>query len=607
MNWNPKPRSWSQRVFASAAFLAMATLLAAAPTVLALDPQTEVAQETWIITGTSSSQALELVQAAGGTVTHELSVIRGVAALLTQGQIAELKQNGEIKKAWKDRPVEMASAPQSQVSNTKSFDTYTHYPAQTGAAILHAFGLDGDGVTVAVVDTGYWKVNGLKKNRDRESRVLAQYDALTDEVVSTWSKGVTNDDNGHGTHVTGVIMDSSRKFGLYRGMAPGADLVSVRAFDAAGMSTYSDVIRGIDWVVANKDQYDIRVLNLSFGATPQSFYWDDPLNLATMSAWREGIVVVTSAGNSGPDPFTIGVPGNNPYVITAGAMTDDYTPYDPSDDRLTSFSSAGPTATGWIKPDLVAYGGHITAALPSDSYLGEMFPEWAIPPRFYQLSGTSQAAAVTSGVVALLLQLDPSLSPDDVKCKLTSSALVAVDANGDDAYNPLQQGSGLVNAISAVLSDEVGCGNNGLDIAADLDDDQHWGGPVRQDEDGNLFIIVNGEAHFLWDGSYVPTDGVVFATNNPWVGVENNPWVNELPDVDYNLWNGAGPTPTNNPWVNEYAWLNNNPWVNENAWISAYPEIFGSPSIVVGLPGPAQPPYGWDEHTLSTAPPSQQE
>ncbi len=606
MSWNLKPRLRSSRANALVILLAAATLLAPAPTTLAADAQTDTSQTTWIITGSSAQEARETVRAVGGSVTHELGIIRGVAALLTRDQVAQVARHPGTKKVWKDREVEMASVPGDQPSNTKSFDTYTHYPAQTGAAILHAFGLDGDGVTVAVVDTGYWRVDGLKKNRDRESRVLAQYDALTDEVVSTWSKGVTNDDNGHGSHVTGVIMDSSRAFGLYRGMAPGADLVSVKAFDASGLSTYSDVIRGLDWVVANKDTYDIRVLNLSFGAAPQSFYWDDPLNRAVMSAWRAGIVVVTSAGNSGPDPFTIGVPGNNPYVITAGAITDSYSPYDPSDDRLTSFSSAGPTATGWIKPDLVAYGGHITAALPADSYLGEMFPEWSIPPRFYQLSGTSQATAVTTGVVALLLQLDPSLNPDDVKCKLTSSALVAVDAAGDDAYNPLQQGAGLINAISAVLSDEVGCGNNGLDVAADLDDDQHWGGPVRQDDDGNLYITVNGEPHFLWDGSYVPTEGVVFSTNNPWVGVENNPWVNELPDVDYNLWDGAAPTPTNNPWVNEYTWLNNNPWVNENAWISTYPEIFGTPAVV-GFPGQAPPPANWGERPLTTAPPIQQE
>ena len=606
MKSNLKARSTSLLIAALAIVTPAATLLAPTPTAWASETQVaSSAQASWIVTGSSTSEVRQIVLAEHGAVTHELGIIKGVAALLTSHQVEEISKHQEIKKIWRDRQVEMASVPANPASETKSFGSYTNYPAQTGAAILHAFGLDGDGVTVAVVDTGYWKVNGLKKNRDREDRVLAQYDAQNDEVVSTWSKGVTNDDNGHGTHVTGVIMDSSKAFGLYRGMAPGADLVSVKAFDATGLSTYADVIRGLDWVVENKDEYDIRVLNLSFGAAPQSFYWDDPLNRAVMSAWREGIVVVTSAGNAGPDPFTIGVPGNNPYVITTGAITDNYTPYDPSDDRLTSFSSAGPTATGWIKPDLMAFGGHITAALPSDSFLGEMFPEWSVPPRFYQLSGTSQATAITTGVVALLLQLDPSLSPDDVKCKLTSSALVAVDANGDDAYNPLQQGAGLINAISAVLSDETGCGNNGLDIAADLDDDQHWGGPVRQDEDGNLFITVDGEAHFLWDGSYVPTEGVVFSTNNPWVGVENNPWVNETPGVDYNLWDGVGPSPTNNPWVNEYAWLNNNPWVNENAWISAYPEIFGTPSIVIGLPGPGA--ADWAAKELTTAPSLQQE
>ena len=103
------------------------------------------------------------------------------------------------------------------------------------------------------------------------------------------------------------------------------------------------MIRGIDWVVANKDAYDIRVLNLSFSAAPRSNYWDDPLSQAVMAAWEAGIVVVASAGNTGPAPLTIGVPGNVPYVVTVGAMTDNYTPADPGDDVLASFSAAGPT------------------------------------------------------------------------------------------------------------------------------------------------------------------------------------------------------------------------------------------------------------------------
>ncbi len=123
------------------------------------------------------------------------------------------------------------------------------------------------------------------------------------------------------------------------------------------------MIRGIDWIVANKDTYGIRVVNLSFSAPPQSYYWDDPLNQAVMAAWRSGIIVVASAGNLGPDPMTIGVPGNVPYVITVGAMTDNFTPDDGSDDVLASFSSPGPTLEAFVKPEMVAPGGHVVSTM----------------------------------------------------------------------------------------------------------------------------------------------------------------------------------------------------------------------------------------------------
>ena len=208
----------------------------------------------------------------------------------------------------------------------------------------------------------------------------------------------------------------------YFGIAPNANLVSVRAFDANGQGTYASVIRGIDWIVSHRGAYGIRVLNLSLGARPQSRYWEDPLNRAVMRAWQQGIVVVASAGNTGPGPQTITVPGNVPYVITVGAMTDHYTPADPRDDRLTTFSAAGPTYEGFVKPDVVAPGGHVWSLLPTYSSIAQAHPAYQNSGDYFTMSGTSQAAAVVSGVVALLLQAEPGLSPDEVKCRLMASA-----------------------------------------------------------------------------------------------------------------------------------------------------------------------------------------
>ena len=243
-----------------------------------------------------------------------------------------------------------------------------------GADRLHAQGVTGTGVAIALVDTGVsdWKELTYEGWR---SRVRAAYDALLgQEIIDDWDYDL----NGHGTHLTSVAVNNKRirKSGLYEGVAPGADLVVVKAFGASGSGTYADVIRGISWVIANKDLHGTRVLNLSFSAPPRSHYWDDPLNQAVMAAWEAGIVVVASAGNTGPEPMTIGVPGNVPYVITVGAMTDNFTPTDHSDDRLTSFSSAGPTHAGFVKPEVVAPGGHVKAIMDHSSEIAKAHPEF---------------------------------------------------------------------------------------------------------------------------------------------------------------------------------------------------------------------------------------
>ncbi len=337
----------------------------------------------------------------------------------------------------------------------------TSYPQLVGADSLQRSGITGRGVTIAVLDSGLWQ----DPSQNFGSRVLASID-----VTNGGSGAVQGDPYGHGTHVTSIAAGGAQSVSLsYSGIAPQANLVVVRAFDGTGGGRYTDVIAGLNWIVANRDRYNIRVLNLSFGAQPQSYYWDDPVNQAVMAAWRAGIVVVAAAGNEGPSPMTIDVPGNVPYVITAGALTDNYTPYDGTDDRLASFSSAGPTFEGFVKPELVAPGGHMAASMPSNSYLANIDPGSMSPgEQMFTMSGTSQAAAVTSGVVALMLQSNPGLTPDTVKCRLLASTRPAVTSGGNLAYSVFQQGAGLINAPAAVNSSATNCANQGLDINADL-------------------------------------------------------------------------------------------------------------------------------------------
>jgi serine protease AprX len=208
------------------------------------------------------------------------------------------------------------------------------------------------------------------------------------------------------------------------------------------------------------------------------------------------------------------VPGNVPYVITVGALTDSNTPYDASDDRLASFSSAGPTFEGFVKPEMVAPGGHIAASMSSSSYLANKDSRsMDIGRRLFTMSGTSQAAAVTSGVVALMLEADPTLTPDKVKCRLLASTRPAVTAQGKLAYSIFQQGAGLINALAAVNSSAEGCANRGLDLAADLNGTAHFGGPANVDASGN-YVVMDLEGT-TW-GSTLQADGYTWSRGFTW-------------------------------------------------------------------------------------------
>ncbi len=351
------------------------------------------------------------------------------------------------------------------------FETYVpdaNYAEYVEASTVHSEGTLGSGVTVAVVDTGYWPHPALDYNSNNEGRVLVQYDAILDQIDAVGLPTVDTDDNGHGTYVTSVLLSSETSGpGKKHGVAPMANLVSVKAFGADGSSSYLDVIRGIDFIVQNKAVYDIKVVNLSFGSPAQSLYWQDPLAQAVMAAWHAGIVVVTSAGNTGPEPMTIGVPGNVPYVITVGSISDAFTKSKKDDDYLSSYSGVGPTIDGFVKPDVIAPGGHLLGLMPPNSQLAQQHPEFHDGLDFFIMSGTSQAAAVASGVVALMLDADPTLSADDVKCRLMSTTKPAVNNQNKLAYSVFQQGAGLINANRAIHANvNLGCANGGLDTQA---------------------------------------------------------------------------------------------------------------------------------------------
>jgi subtilisin family serine protease len=267
-------------------------------------------------------------------------------------------------------------------------------------------------------------------------------------------------------------------------MAPDVTLIPITTFAPRGDADFMDIIRAIQWTVHNRERYNIRVLNMSLSATPRYMYWDEPLNQAVLKAWQAGITVVAAMGNDGPEWGTVGSPANNPYVISVGALTDSWTPNDRNDDYVPDFSSRGPTPAGHIKPDVVAPGGHITGLLPPDSELAMENPNYVLGTGEFVSTGSSQAAAIVSGMAALLLQANPELSNDDVKCLIISSAEPAINRDGRLAYSPFTQGAGYANVSRALTLGNTDCEQQTLDIDAAVAGDEQLIGPAERDDKG---------------------------------------------------------------------------------------------------------------------------
>ncbi|MCU1355409.1 MAG: peptidase and in kexin sedolisin [Acidimicrobiales bacterium] len=278
----------------------------------------------------------------------------------------------------------------------------------TKAAAPLSRGIDGSGVDVALVDTGTVPVPGL----DAPGAVINGPDLSFDHQGGV-PAGL--DGFGHGTHLAGIIV--GRGTAKTQGLAPAARLVNVKVGAGNGAVDVSQVIAAIDWVVQHRHDpgVNIRVLNLSYGTDGTQSYRSDPLAHAVESAWRNGVVVVVAAGNSGGALLD---PAVDPYVLTVGSVDLG----DPSltlDDRVAPYSSVGTSAR---RVDLVVPGTSIVSLRDPGSTIDDEHPEARVGETGFRGSGTSQAAAVASGLVADLLEARPSLTPDEVKAVLRETA-----------------------------------------------------------------------------------------------------------------------------------------------------------------------------------------
>lgn len=377
---------------------------------------TQGARRAVIVQATSVAAAGRAVASVGGTVDESLPIIAGAAAHVTDAGIVALGAMPSVH-VTPDKVLH----PTGIAFDASAVDTQVAAidPGPTWSADA------GRGVGVALVDTGVADTPDLHAPR------LVRAPDFSGE-----GDGV--DHFGHGTFMAGLIAgDGTASTGgqpRHFGIAPGATLVSVKVADANGASSLSRVIAGIGWVVANRDAYNIGVLNLSFGLDTQQPYFANPLDAASEAAWASGITVVAAAGNSGANSVTS--PGDDPYVISVGA-TDTMGTATTSDDTVPAWSSSE-QFRGFAKPDVVAPGASLVSLRAPGSTIDVQHPDARVGASYFRGTGTSMSTAVVSGAVAALLEHHGNATPDDVKGALVDSASLvksgarAIDLNAAD-------------------------------------------------------------------------------------------------------------------------------------------------------------------------------
>ncbi len=433
---------------------------------------------------------------AGGTVTAVFAGMRMISATLPAKRVKRVARRADVEYVTPNRETTSTASHLEQATgalgNVRTNSTRTSYT-----------GPDGSGVAIAVLDSGVMRTHKAFETPTGTSRVIKSVTmlktALTDwtsttayalqpgtDAFKSYDKAIDNagatvpDVWGHGTHVAAIAAGRPATYAYApdtTGMAPNANIVDVKVLGDNGRGTVSDTLEGIQWVITQHKNYNIRVINLSLAAQARESWKNDPLCIAVRSAAAMGITVVAAAGNygaiNGQQVYgNVMSPGNDPSVITVGsAMTRDS--HVRSDDAINTFSSRGPTRSGernattgvvqydhMLKPDLVAPGNRVLAAaatsasatLPVWNQLAKDYVALTQSLTFTQayretqmyLSGTSVAAPVVAGAAAVLLHANPGLTPPMIK------AILQYTAQPLPGANLLQQGAGLLNLQGAV-------------------------------------------------------------------------------------------------------------------------------------------------------------
>jgi len=470
---------------------------------------------------TPTQHHFDKVQARGGKLGARLELVNGGVFSLPASALKDLADDDEVAFIAPDRKLTAS-------------DVLTGDAINVIAARNKGLGDWGMGIGVAIIDSGINDSHDDLRNTVAQSRVVYRQD-FTGITPNPALGALAYDTYGHGTHVAGVLAgdgtDSGGQVTAETGISYGVNLIDLRVLDGLGLGTDSNVIAAIQRAIALKSTYNIRIINLSLGRPVFGSYTTDPLCQAVEQAWKAGITVVVAAGNfgrlslNGSNGYgTVTAPGNDPYVITVGAMKTMNTATR-TDDQIASYSSKGPTTYDHVvKPDIVAPGNLITSTISTGSTLATLFPGNKVKGTidsnydYFILSGTSMATPVVSGVVAMLLQQNSTLTPDQIKARLMKTAYktfptssVATDPLTGQTYTEYYDlftvGAGYLDVAAAVANTDKAPATVGSALS-----------PYAVPNANGTVSLVDGNStvsssSVVWGNSTVWGNSVVWGTN----------------------------------------------------------------------------------------------
>ena len=454
------------------------------------------------------------ISSLGGRLHTSFDGIRAAHYTIPANSLDELENDADVAYVTPDRAVRATAIIAGPISQ---LDLISKAVDSTNNGRLH-----GQGIGVAVIDSGIADLADFHSGAF--SRIVYQ---------QSFVGGAAADQYGHGTHVAGILAGNGNG-GVYAGLAPGVNLINLRVLDQNGQGSDSAVIAAINQAIALRTRYNIQVINLSLGRPVFEEAAKDPLCQAVEAAWKAGIIVVVAAGNEGRNNSagtqgygTVTAPGNDPYVITVGAMKTMGTA-NRADDLIASYSSKGPALFDHtVKPDLVAPGNLIVSTIPAGMTLQQEYPQNQVAPGLFVLSGTSMAAPAVSAAAALLSQQNPLLSADQIKAKLMRTAgksfpvsSVAVDpvtgVSYVSYYDIFTVGAGYLDIGNALADNTISSGSAASPSAAI---NNSTGVVTLQGVSGSNTVwgsnVVWG-ANAVWGSTVVLANNVVWGTNVVW-------------------------------------------------------------------------------------------